>query len=76
MTSEDFKTQTMNSTFTFFLNYIQDQIFENNTNGREKKKQDFLYWDGNVNGHCSTELRRCVTAAYLTVFNLEMFLCE
>lgn len=72
MTSEDFKTQTMNSTFTF-LNYIQDQIFENN---REKKKQDFLYWDGNVNGHCSTELRRCVTAAYLTVFNLEMFLCE
>lgn len=35
MTSEDFKTQTMNSTFTF-LNYIQDQIFENN---REKKSR-------------------------------------
>lgn len=39
MTSEDFKTQTINSTFTFFLNYIQDQIFENNTNGREKKSR-------------------------------------
>lgn len=39
MTSEDFKTQTMNSTFIFFLNYIQDQIFENNTNGREKKSR-------------------------------------
>lgn len=35
MTSEDLKTQTMNSTFTF-LNYIQDQIFENN---REKKSR-------------------------------------
>ena len=41
-----------------------------------KWNQDFLCWDGILNAAGGTELYSHITAAYLAVFNLEMFLCE